>query len=87
MKLTQKQWDSKTAVEKLQFLTEGRTDLRQQHAVDGRAKVGEAKVLTLYSVVMGGVTLGESRSVAAAFKDTADFLKSLEDEAANETAN
>ena len=86
MKLTQQQWDAKTPVEKLHFLTEGATELRKQHAVNGKAKVGEAMVMTLYSVVMNGVTLGENRSASVAFKDTAEFLKSLED-VVDETPN
>ena len=76
--MNQKDWNAKSDKEKLAHLFVGETKITKQQAIDGRSKVGVAKVFTVYSVVMSGVTLGQSSSLQKAMRDTAAFLGSLE---------
>lgn len=78
MKLTQQNWDAMSNAERLEYLNSGGLEVRKQHGIDGRAKVGEAQVLTSYSVIMNGVTLGVNRSLPAALRTTAEYLETLE---------
>ncbi len=80
MNLTQQMWDMMSNAEKLQYLNDGPFEVRKQHGIDGRSKVGEARVLTSYAVVMNGVTLNVAYSLSAALRATANYLESLEPE-------
>jgi hypothetical protein len=78
MNLTQQMWDMMQPEEKLQYLGDGSFEVRKQHGVDGRSKVGAARVITQYQIVMNGVTLAVDLRLSAALRTTANFLESLE---------
>ena len=75
--MNQAQWNALTDAEKFTHLTTGRVEIKTRHGVDGSSRVSDVKMITVYSVIMNGVTLGESQSVQTALRDTADFLDSL----------
>ena len=82
--MNQSQWNAMTAKDKRSHLMNGAARIEKQQGIDGRSKVGEAKVITMYSVTLSGVTLGQSTSLPEALRDTADFLEQLDNDCAQE---
>lgn len=85
--MNQSQWNSMSAKDKRSHLMVGTAKIEKQQGVDGRSKVGEAKVITMYSVTLSGVTLGQSSSMSKALRDTAEFLEALDIECEQESTS
>ncbi|MGL5282294.1 MAG: hypothetical protein ACRC8W_11225 [Plesiomonas shigelloides] len=79
-RMSQTMWNTMTNREKLEHLYKGKVELVKQIGLNPHAKVNSPAsdhVITQYSVVMNGVTLGVGTDIVNVLRVTADFIEEL----------